>query len=72
MKRWELILRMMRGTLTLFVLMYMWIACCLYLLYNVSKASANACFYSGLGIAIITLIESKFWKRKLQNRRNVK
>lgn len=42
-----------------FTMLYIWIASCHYLLFNVNRVSANACFYGGT-IVIISYIIKNF------------
>ena len=61
------IMELIRDIGIVFTLIYMWCASCLFLLYNVNTTSANACFYGGVVVIVLTLLTSprvKSWVRK--------
>ena len=39
-----------------FTLVYMWMASCHYLAFNVNVASGNACFFGGVAVILFSLI----------------
>lgn len=39
-----------------FTAVYMWIASCHYLIFNVNVTSGNACFYGGLAVIFLSLL----------------
>lgn len=52
----------------IFTLIYIWMASCMYLAYNVNSISANACFYGGVSVAIFGLITSPRVKSLIKKR----
>lgn len=66
MKIIKMLLDLVCDTSKWFTLIYIWIASCHYLLFNVNQISGNACFYGGLLFfisklfyAILKLLEAR-------------
>ena len=57
MSKLEKVLKGLRTISLIFTLIYMWVASCIYLAYNVNNMSANACFYGGV-VTIILFVST--------------